>query len=245
MNLANVKIVLVEPSHPGNIGAAARAMKTMGLAHLTLVSPKKFPHQQAIEMASGAVDVLEQAVVVNSFKQAISDAQLIIGSSARVRELAIPMLDTVEFAEKVASYSQENQVAVVFGRERTGLTNEELGQCHYHVMIDTNPAYSSLNLAQAVQLLAYELRKCFLNTRNDKVSDVPAKKLAKHQQVESFYQHFQEILIETSFINKDAPKKIMPKIRRMFNRIQLQDTEVNMLRGILTAISKYLPKGGA
>ncbi len=171
--LDRIKIVLVGTSHPGNIGAAARAMKTMGLTQLVLVSPQKFPHQHAIEMASGAVDVLENAEVVDSLEMALEDVHLAIGSSARRRELQLPQLSMDEFAPYVRQQSIDSNIAIVFGRERTGLTNHELSCCDYHVMVNTDPKYSSLNLSQAVQLYCYELRKAAISCA--KIEETPTK----------------------------------------------------------------------
>lgn len=234
--LNRIKIVLVGTSHPGNIGAAARAMKTMGLTQLVLVSPQKFPHQHAIEMASGAVDLLENAQVVDSFEEAIKDVNLVIGSSARPREIQLPMLTMDEFAPYIAKQSVDSNVAIVFGRERTGLTNEELICCDFHVMVQTNPNYGSLNLSQAVQLFCYEIRKHYLML--DGISSVEDKTmtLATSDDVERFYKHLEETLLLTDFLDTAQPNKVMAKLKKIFKRGQLEEADVNLLRGILSSV---------
>lgn len=238
-----IKIVLVGTSHPGNIGSAARAMKTMGLEQLVLVSPNKFPHQQAIEMASGAFDILEQAIVVDSLEEAIADTHLVIGSSARPRGIQLPMLEMEALGSTIAEQAELSQCAIVFGRERTGLTNQELGCCHFHTMIPTNPDYSSLNLAQAVQIFCYELRRTLAsNEESIRTTSTKPIKLAQTSDVEGFYQHLENTLFLTDFLDRAQPNKVMPKLRKLFNRIHLEEAEVNILRGILSSV-KYAVQG--
>ena len=240
--LSKICIVLVRPSHPGNIGATARAMKTMGLSRLCLVEPKQFPHVHAVEMASGAVDILEQAQVYSSLKDAIAECQLVIGTSARKRYLTAPILTPDEAANKlITKIKDKAEVAIVFGAERTGLTNDELIFCHQQVMIPTNEVYQSLNLAQAVQILSYECRKHYLTAENH---DADEAKLdsppAKAQEVDAMVHHFKALMYESDFFKPTGAEKVIYRLRRLFNKAQLEIKEVNLLRGILTAAQKAI-----
>lgn len=238
MNFSSLRIVLVATSHPGNIGSTARAMKTMGLDRLYLVTPKIFPDLRAFEMAAGADDVLETCTVVDSLHDAIKDCQLVIATSARVRELSLPELLPKACAELVGSQADATEVAIVFGRERTGLTNEELLQCHFHVNIPANPEYSSLNLSQAVQIMAYELR---MNQLSEPTRNVDQEEtLATVEDVEQFYEHLSEILLAVNFLKPENPGRVQQRIRRLFNRIRLENMEVSMLRGMLSQLQKFL-----
>ena len=231
---ANIKIILVETSHPGNIGAVARAMKTMGLMELVLVNPKYFPHESAVAMAAGAEDVLQNARVCSSLAAAISDCELVLGATARARDLAWPMLHPKELTTTITG----KRTALVFGREKSGLTNDELWLCHAGINIPTSPVYKSLNLAQAVQIITYELwNSQATNVQTCAEPSVTAKSL------EQFYQHLEDILITVEFMNADEPKRLMPKIRRLFNRADIKQSEMNILRGILTQIDKHLARG--
>jgi tRNA (cytidine32/uridine32-2'-O)-methyltransferase len=232
--LENLRIILVNTSHPGNIGSVARAMKTMGLYKLWLVAPKLFPHAKATEMASGAIDLLENVIVVPSLDEAIANCHLVIGTSARSRAIPWPELTPRECAEKIVKEPQQAEVALVFGREQTGLTNEELHRCHYHVHIPSNPQYNSLNIAAAVQILAYELRLAYENFMPSSW-DNP---YANHEELENFYQHLEKTLVEIEFLNPKAPRQLMTRLRRLFNRTRLDVMEINILRGILTAVMK-------
>lgn len=234
--LDRIKIVLVETSHPGNIGSAARAMKTMGLTQLVLVSPLKFPHQQAIEMASGAMDLLENAEIYPTLLDAVADCELVIGSSARTREIALPQLEMRTFAPYIAQQASDARVAIVFGRERTGLTNDELSKCQFQVTVDTNPEYGSLNLAQAVQLFCYELRAMAMSNQVHAKSEGSYNKMAQVKEIEGLYQHIEQTLHLTEFLDPEAPKKVMAKIKRLFSRTRLEAQEVNILRGILSSV---------
>lgn len=231
--LENIRIVLVNTSHPGNIGSAARAMKTMGLSKLYLVEPQLFPHVRADEMASGALDVLGNAVVVQSLDEAIGDCGLVVGTSARSRKIPWPHLSPRQFAEKTTK--ENTPIAVVFGREQSGLTNEELHRCHFHIEIPSNPDYSSLNIAAAVQVIAYECRVAAL-AASEKPSDYD---FATAAEMEGFYNHLEKILIETSFLNPKTPRQLMTRLRRLFYRARPDVMEVNILRGMLTAVGKY------
>lgn len=233
--LDKVKIVLVNTSHTGNIGSAARAMKTMGLSELILVDPVSPPDGKASALAAGAGDVLANAKTFDSLQEAIADCGLVIGTSARSRTLSWPMLGPRECGEKIISEVEQYPVALVFGRENSGLTNEELQQCHFHVCIDANPEYSSLNLAAAVQTLCYEIRMAFLSldARPAQQSEYPLS-----EDLERFYTHLESTLQKTNFIIPNHPGIVMTKLRRMFNRARPESQELNILRGILTSIDK-------
>lgn len=233
--LKNIKIVLINTSHPGNIGSAARAMMTMGLSQLYLVDPVQFPHAKAVAMASGAVGILDQAVVVKTLEEAIADCGLVVGTSARSRTIPWPMLSPREFAEKVIRENSPLNTAILFGREKTGLTNEELHRCHFHIHIPSNPKYSSLNLASAVQVIAYELRVAAGLDVIKETWDYPA---ATGKDMEYFYQHLEKVLIELEFLKPDVPRQLMTRIQRLFNRARPDELEIKMLRGILTAVEK-------
>ncbi len=233
--LANTRIVLINTSHPGNIGSVARAMKTMGLSELYLVAPEQFPHQKALEMASNAGDIVNQAIVVNDLDTAIGDCKLIIGTSSRSRTIPWPMLSPRELGEKAAQESAKGEIAILFGREDSGLTNEELHRCHFHVHIPSNPEYCSLNIAAAVQVIAYELRVAFLQ------ESVPTEwdyDFANATAMTGFYEHLERVLIHIDFLNPKTPRQLMARLRRLFNRARPDVMEMNILRGILGAVEK-------
>ncbi|KGP63882.1 tRNA (cytidine/uridine-2'-O-)-methyltransferase [Legionella norrlandica] len=238
MKLSSIRIVLVSTSHPGNIGSTARAMKTMGLGSLYLVNPKSFPDLKAREMAAGADDVLDRAVVTSSFDEALAGCQLILGTSARPRGLSLPGLLPTSCAELVSQQSDNAQVAIVFGREHAGLTNEELLKCHYHINIPSNPEYSSLNLAQAVQIIAYELRMKILSPQAEVA--LRHEEYATADEIEQFYNHLKEVFIEIQFLKPSNPRRLMQRVRRLFNRINLEKMEVSILRGMLSQVQKSL-----
>jgi tRNA (cytidine32/uridine32-2'-O)-methyltransferase len=229
-----IRIVLVDPAHPGNIGAAARAMKNMGLNELHLVRPRYFPNSEATARASGAEDVLNTARVHERFEDAIADCGLVVGTSARLRHLSFDLIEPRECAQEIAVAAQTNDVAVVFGSERIGLTNAELAHCNRLVTIPTHPDYSSLNLAMAVQVLAYEI---WLATRPGAPAQPPLEvPLASAAEMERLYQHTQEVLDYIDFRDRTGGGHLMARIRRLFNRARLDQNEVNILRGILTAV---------
>ena len=237
--LPHIKIVLVNTSHPGNIGATARAMKNMGLSRLALVNPVEFPSGVAVGRAASALDVLEQAQVVNTLGEAIADCALVIGSSARSRSLPWPMLTPEQSAAKLIKESQSAKVALVFGREDSGLNNEELQLCHFHVQIPASPEYSSLNLAAAVMVLCYEIRRAVLRDEeaDDKAEDEYwDQERATVEQVEYFYEHLERVLVEIDFHDPDNPRQLMQRLRRLFGRVRIDAMEMNILRGILTNI---------
>jgi len=247
MNLfPDVKIVLVETTHPGNIGGAARAMKNMGLTNLSLIAPKEFPADQAVWRAASAADLLETAEVCETLDEAIRDCHLIIGTSARNRRIPWPMLTPEECGQKVVAEMREEQVdaprvALLFGREDRGLKNEELQCCHYHVNIPTSVAYSSLNLAMAVQVISYELLRALHGGEGDgEEGDSWDMELATQQDVDFMMTHLEKSLIGLGFHDPENPRQLMVRLRRMFNRVRLDKMEVNIMRGILTAIDDRL-----
>ena len=235
--LDNIRVVLVNTSHPGNIGSAARAMKTMGIHDLVLVDPVEPPDGRTTAMAAGAVDVLANLRVVDTLAEAVADCGLVIGSSARSRTLDWPMLDPRQAGAKSIAEAPQHKVALVFGRERTGLTNDELQQCHYHVCIPANPDYSSLNLAMAVQTICYEVR---MHSLADKPQASPDEAYPQQQDLDRFYVHLEQILLQVNFLRADHPGNVMSKLRRLFNRVRPDSQELNILRGILTAVQKHL-----
>jgi len=229
----NIRIVLVNTTHPGNIGAAARAMKNMCLGRLYLVEPQGFPCAEATARASGADDVLANAVVCESLEQALDGCHFVVGASARSRRISWPVENPRQMAARVMQESQQGDVALVFGREHSGLTNEELEKCHYLVHIPTNPDYSSLNLAAAVQVLCYELM-LFSPDENSQLED-EARDLASADEMESFFEHLEQTLVELEFLDANHPRKLMRRLRRFFNRARPDKTEMNILRGVLSA----------
>lgn len=230
--LANIRIVLCQTSHPGNIGSAARAMKTMGLTRMVLVAPKHFPHPEAEALASGATDVLTSAKVVPTLEEALAGTVLAIGMTARRRDLSHRMLGLREAASEMLDAAAAGEVALVFGTEMFGLSNEELDRCQLAAHIPTNPDYSSLNLAAAVQVAAYELS---MTAATWKVPETPERELATHDELERFYTHLEQSMIAARFLNPDMPKRLMTRLRRLFSRAQLEKEEVNILRGVLTS----------
>ncbi|MEW6982247.1 tRNA (cytosine(32)/uridine(32)-2'-O)-methyltransferase TrmJ [Colwelliaceae bacterium 6471] len=237
--LENVRIVLVNTSDCRNIGSAARAMKTMGLSQLVLVDPIELPNGQAQALAAGATDVLANAKVVATLEEAIQDCGLVVGTSARSRTLPWPMLEPRGCGEKLIKEVADYPVALVFGRESSGLTNEELQLCHFHVQIPANPEYSSLNLAMAVQTLSYEVRMSFLALqqqqfeRNHDEEEYPVV-----EETERFFQHFEEALKATGFIVPSHPGLVMTKLKRLFNRARPDTKELKMMRGILASVER-------
>lgn len=227
--------MLVNTSHPGNIGATARAMKNMGLKNLCLVAPQQYPSAEATARASGADDVLAGAQCCATLDEAVADAVLVIGASARSRSLSVPVLDPRSCAALVQRQADPSRVAIIFGRERTGLTNEELDRCHQLVQIPANPEYSSLNIAAAVQIIAYELR---VAAQNDLNPSAPETDYASAQQLEQFYAHLEQTLIALEFLDPESPRHLMRRLRRLFGRARPDQKEINILRGILTAIGK-------
>lgn len=233
----NIRIVLVNPSHPGNIGAVARAMKTMELKHLYLVKPKNFPHVDATARAAGADDILANATVTSSLTDALKGSNVVFGTSARLRALSLPKLQPKEAAQIIIKTAPTHIVTIIFGRENNGLTNEELELCNYHLYIPTNPAFYSLNLAAAVQLVAYEIK---MLQPVDNIKNTITEELATTEELQAFYQHLQQILIAIKFLDLKNPRKVLSRLMLLFNRTRLNKNEVNILRGILTAIQSKL-----
>jgi tRNA (cytidine32/uridine32-2'-O)-methyltransferase len=237
MNSHKVRFVLINTTHPGNIGASARAIKNMNFDELFLVSPRLYPHEEANARASGAEDVLKQARVFSSFQEAVRDCHLLFGTSSRQRALPIPLLTARQGAIRINEALRVGQkVAVLFGQERIGLTNDELSACHYHLMIPCNPLFPSLNLAAAVQIIAYELHLALQDV------ELPSSisSWVNTKEMEAFYSYLQETLIKLEFLNPRFPGHLMRKLRRLFNRIMIEENEMNILRGILAAIRKKI-----
>jgi tRNA (cytidine32/uridine32-2'-O)-methyltransferase len=246
MNLDNIRIVLVNTTHPGNIGGAARAMKNMGLSQLCLVAPVKFPDEQARWRAASAGDLLDSATVVDSVAEAIADCQFVVGTSARERRLPWPLLDPRACARRLDGLSGREQVAVLFGREDRGLLNEELQLCNLHLHIPTDQAYSSLNLAMAVQIVCYELRMLLVEPQlprdEDEQWDTP---FATAENMERFYVHLEQGLADIEFLDPAAPRQLMARLRRLYGRVRLDEMELNILRGILTETQKWVARARA
>ncbi|MFF5864646.1 tRNA (cytosine(32)/uridine(32)-2'-O)-methyltransferase TrmJ [Pseudomonas sp. NPDC012596] len=239
--LQNIRVVLVNTSHPGNIGGAARAMKNMGLSRLVLVQPKEFPAAEAGARASGADDVLASAQVVDSLEQALVGCSLVMGTSARERSIPWPLIDPRECGAKAVAHAVGGEeIALVFGREHAGLTNEELQRCHFHVHIPSNPGFSSLNLAAAVQVLSYEVRMAWLAAEGSapQAEKVDASELATMDEMELFYEHLEKTLVDIGFLDPEKPKHLMARLRRLYGRSSVERPEMSILRGILTETQK-------
>ncbi len=239
--LQNIRVVLVNTSHPGNIGGAARAMKNMGLSRLVLVQPKEFPAADASARASGADDVLANAQVVDTLEQALVGCSLVMGTSARERSIPWPLIDPRECGAKAVEHASGGEdVALVFGREHAGLTNEELQRCHFHVHIPSNPDFSSLNLAAAVQVLSYEARMAWLAAHGSapRAEKVDASELATMDEMELFYEHLERTLVDIGFLDPEKPKHLMARLRRLYGRSSVERPEMSILRGILTETQK-------
>ena len=233
-----IRIVLVGTTHPGNIGAVARAMKNMGLADLALVNPKHFPHEDATARASGASDILDGAVVVENLAAALTDCVYVAGASARSRTINWPCMGPRDCAERMIKETAHGKVAAVFGPEKTGLHNDDLDLCHTLLTIPTDPGFSSLNLAMAVQVLTYELRVA--STLNEgPVFDVEAPP-ATSAEMEHFYTHLEHVLTDVRFLDPDNPRHLMRRLRRLFIRARPDKNEINIMRGILTAVDRTL-----
>lgn len=243
--LNNIRIVLSHTSHPGNIGAAARAMKTMGLERLYLVNPKVFPDPVADARAAGASDVLENARVCATLDEALAGTVLAVAVTARRRDLSHEMLSAHQAASRMLALAPQGEVALLFGTEMSGLSNAELDKCQLLATIPANPEFTSLNLASAVQILTYELRMALLNLASIGVTETPAAKAmeaASHEDVERFYQHLERTMIDTGFLDPACPGRLMQRLRRLFARARPEKEEVSILRGILTSVEKFTNK---
>lgn len=255
--LQQISIILIKTSHPGNIGSTARAMKVMGLKNLILVSPKEFPSKTADALASGAVDILENAKVVDNLDEALADHYLILATSARSRSLQWPVLSPKEAARKSIEFINNNnldnkkinnkKVAILFGEERIGLENDALACAHYHLIIPTSEEYSSLNLSQAVQVISYACREQALdifenkNKNKNKINNLdPQDNLAEASIVKGLMNHLDQVMVETGFIDPKQPKQLKLRLQRLFQRAQINLKEVNILRGICTAVLRKL-----
>lgn len=236
--LERIRIVLVNTSHPGNIGATARAMKTMGLSRLILVNPKEFPSTKATVLAAGADDILEKCQITSSLIEALMGCHFVIATSARERRLPWPSCNPRLAAEQALDASKQGDVAILFGSERVGLLNDELQMAHTHLIIPANPEYSSLNLAAAVQIVCYELQMAMLEQQKFCIDTSTGEPPATMDQIEDFYQHLQHVLGDIEFLKTQQPKKLMRRLRRLFQRAKMSQVEVNILRGILTAMGK-------
>jgi tRNA (cytidine32/uridine32-2'-O)-methyltransferase len=238
--LSHIRVVLVGTTHPGNIGAAARAMKNMGLGDLALVAPKVFPSTEAIARASGADDILAAARVCGTLEEAIADCALVIGASARLRAIPWPQLTPRECAREVTQHPVKT--AILFGREHSGLDNEELERCHYLLHIPCDPEFSSLNVAAALQVVAYEI---FVAAQSGPAAEKPMSPPATAEQMASFYRHLEETLYEIRFLHeKKSSPSLMRRLRRIFNRARLEQKEIHILRGIFNAVQRQLKRQG-
>ncbi|QSE46932.1 RNA methyltransferase [Acinetobacter johnsonii] len=249
-HLSHVRIVMVNTTLPANIGSALRAMKTMGLSKLVLVAPKTYPHPDIDALAAGATDLIKQIEIVETLADAIKDCHLVFGTSARSRTIPWPLLDARPAAEKSISavVNDQQEVAVVFGREDRGLTNEELAMANYHVTIPVNTDYGVLNVAQAIQVICYEMRMATLaavESGEDEVATMPVtdtksmqwdEPLVTHEQMEQFYPHIEKMLAEIEFLDPKNPRLLPLRLRRLFGRIQLDRMEYHLLRGIFSRV---------
>ena len=249
-HLSHVRIVMVNTTLPANIGSALRAMKTMGLSKLVLVAPKTYPHPDIDALAAGATDLIEQIEIVETLANAIKDCHLVFGTSARSRTIPWPLLDARPAAEKSISavVNDQQEVAVVFGREDRGLTNEELAMANYHVTIPVNTDYGVLNVAQAIQVICYEMRMATLaavESAENEAATMPVtdtesmqwdEPLVTHEQMEQFYPHIEKMLAEIEFLDPKNPRLLPLRLRRLFGRIQLDRMEYHLLRGIFSRV---------
>lgn len=247
--LERIRIVMVNTSHAGNVGSAARAMKTMGLSNLWLVNPADFPGPKADAMASGATDLLARAHVVSTLDEALAGCGLILGASARQRRIPWPHVDAEKGAALALAQAVNSDIAILFGREQSGLSNDELQRCHAHVEIPGNPEYPVLNVASAIQVLCYELRKQWLKTQessahpeqNIAAASMPVELVrwddvpATADKLDQFFVHCEQTLLEIGFFEAGTPKKLMARVRRLFMRARPDERELRMLRGILSS----------
>jgi len=232
--LDRIRFVMVETTHPGNIGAAARAMKTMGLSRLHLVAPRSMPNAEAVARASGADDLLATARVHGNLVEALRGCRLVIGSSARLRSLEWPLLEPGACAVRLMTEAQEGEVALVLGRESSGLTNDEMARCHFLVHIPTDPAFRSLNVAAAAQIFAYEIHRIWREGVGLPGKGTP-REVATAEAMEGFYGHLAQTMAETGFSDPAQSRMLLRRLRRLFNRARPDSIELNILRGILSA----------
>ncbi len=230
--LAKLRFVLVRPTHPGNIGASARALKTMGLRRLFLVAPNRYPSADATAMAAGAADVLRETVICRSPAEAVRGCGLVVGASARARSIPWPTVSAREGASRILEATARGEVAVLFGPEHSGLSNTEVELCQLLVKVPTAPEYSSLNLAAAVQIIAYELRQAAMPHH---AADLAIERAATTDEMARLYLHLEETMIDAGFLDPEKPRRLMRRMRRLFNRVSLDQNELNILRGFLAA----------
>ena len=230
----NIQFVLVEPSHPGNIGAVARAISTMGFDQLALVKPQEHPHPESRARSSSALEVLLNAGVYNELEDAVGDSSYVIGTTARNRRISVPVSSIRDMANDILSKAEHHKISIVFGPETSGLSNEEIDRCNHLVYIPSSEQYPSLNLSMAVQVVAYELKIAEAIEIKENVE----RNLASGQELELFYEHLKEVLLATGFLNPRNPRQLMRRLRALFNRAELDDNEVNILRGILASYHK-------
>ncbi|MFK8012549.1 MAG: RNA methyltransferase [Marinicellaceae bacterium] len=235
----NIRFVLLGTTHSGNIGASARAMKTMGITDLALVNPEDFPSAQATSRASGADDLLFNADICNNIDDAIQSSKLVIGTTARKRHMDIPVIDARQAAKLLINESKQHQVSLVFGKERYGMTNEEVERCHYLVRLPTVETFSSLNLASAVQVLAYECRMAAIS-EEPAVEILVDEDYVNAEKMESFYQHYFNVMEKALYLRKEGHESLKTKIRLMYNRTRLKRHEIDILRGFLSKLDKKL-----
>lgn len=242
-DLGNIHVVLVGTTHPGNIGASARAMKTMGLKHLVLVEPQSFPSAEATAMASGADDILSTARICTSLDEAVRGCGLVIAASARTRSIAWPQLDPDQCAEQISRQAAETAVAIVFGREHSGLSNAELDRCHAMVQIPTQAGFRSLNVAAAVQILAYVIRAKMLGPADtDRPRRLDGVAPATAEELRALYAHLEATMTAVGFYDPAKPRRLMRRLKRLFNRSLLDHNEVQILRGFLAAVDERLKR---
>ena len=234
MSHDNIEFILVEPSHPGNVGAAARAIGTMGFKNLVLVKPTKHPHPESRARSSGALDILLDARVCGTLEEAIADSSLVIGTTARQRRISVPIDSIHECTQSIFESSLKQKVSIIFGPETSGLSNNDIDRCNRLVYIPTGEIHSSLNLSMAVQVIAYQLNLAFFGLEEGQET----RDLASGKEMELFYEHLEDVLLETGFLNPTNPKQLMRRLKALFNRAQLDDNEVNIMRGILTSYQK-------
>ena len=266
ITLNNIRIVMINTSDSGNIGAAARALKTMGLTRLYLVDPVEYPTGKATARASGAADVLHHATVVSSLDEAIEGCGLVWGTSARMRSIPWPVVTPRQAAEQVANEHDETEVAIVFGRENSGMTNDELRKCHYHICIPSNEEYGVLNVASAIQLICYEMRVRLLEPELKKALEIERQQTAESgeenapqmplsvtkwdsplvsvQDMERFFLHFEQTLLDIDFFDPNTPRQLMTRARRLFNRTRLDRLEMNLMRGFFSKVQKLVGAQG-
>ena len=230
----NIQFVLVEPSHPGNIGAVARAISTMGFDQLALVKPQEHPHPESRARSSSALEVLLNAGVYNELEDAVRDSSYVIGTTARNRRISVPVSSIRNMANDILCKAEHQKISIVFGPETSGLSNEEIDRCNHLVYIPSSEQYPSLNLSMAVQVVAYELKIA----EAIEIKETVERNLASGQELELFYEHLKEVLLATGFLNPRNPRQLMRRLRALFNRAELDDNEVNILRGILASYHK-------